>query len=494
MRKFSLLKRCLACVITAVLCMGLFSYTSQNSENNITVSAESEEKKQNEENISNTQKTLDELLKKQKDLDGQINATQGDISKEEENQKAIQAQIETVQKTILALEASIKELNDQISSLQTDINASELKILEKRKEIDQGTEDFKKRLRALYIVGDSSYSSMIAGATDFYDMLMKVELVKRVANHDNKMIDNLISLKAQYEEDKKILEQKKTDLEGKKSKLVSQQKDLTAQVDKLQDLMNKSKALVEELEKRKAAYEANKKTIDAEQDKFEAEMQKLLTERKEIAAKEEAERIRKEQEEAARRAAEAAAAAERARQAAIAAQQQQQQQQQQGGSSSGGSTTPSYTEPTYRPGGSGKLAWPVPGYYAISYGYGYRNAGSITGFHKGIDISSWGIMGQNITAAAAGTVIRVENDCKHNYAKNGSCGCGGGYGRYCIIDHGNGIWTLYGHATNISVLPNQHVEAGQVLGQVGTTGWSTGPHLHFEVRINGTAVNPIGYL
>ena len=493
MRKFSLLKRCLACVITAVLCMGLFSYTSQNSENNITVSAESEEKKQNEENISNTQKTLDELLKKQKDLDGQINATQGDISKEEENQKAIQAQIETVQKTILALEASIKELNDQISSLQTDINASELKILEKRKEIDQGTEDFKKRLRALYIVGDSSYSSMIAGATDFYDMLMKVELVKRVANHDNKMIDNLISLKAQYEEDKKILEQKKTDLEGKKSKLVSQQKDLTAQVDKLQDLMNKSKALVEELEKRKAAYEANKKTIDAEQDKFEAEMQKLLTERKEIAAKEEAERIRKEQEEAARRAAEAAAAAERARQAAIAAQQQQQQQQQ-GGSSSGGSTTPSYTEPTYRPGGSGKLAWPVPGYYAISYGYGYRNAGSITGFHKGIDISSWGIMGQNITAAAAGTVIRVENDCKHNYAKNGSCGCGGGYGRYCIIDHGNGIWTLYGHATNISVLPNQHVEAGQVLGQVGTTGWSTGPHLHFEVRINGSAVNPIGYL
>ncbi|MBP3793967.1 MAG: peptidoglycan DD-metalloendopeptidase family protein [Ruminococcus sp.] len=493
MKKLSLLKRCLACAITAVLCMGIFSYTSQNSENYITVSAESEEKKQNEENISNTQKTLDELLKKQKDLDGQINATQGDISKEEENQKAIQSQIETVQKTILALEDSIKELNGQISVLQTDINTSEAKILEKRKEIDQGTEDFKKRLRALYIVGDSSYSSMIAGATDFYDMLMKVELVKRVASHDNKMIDNLISLKAQYEEDKKVLEQKKNDLEGKKSKLVSQQKDLVAQVDKLQKLMEKSKALVDELEKRKAAYEANKKSIDAEQDKFEAEMQKLLTQRKEIAAKEEAERIRKEQEEAARRAAEAAAAAERARQAAIA-EQQKQQQQQQGGSSSGGSSTPSYTEPTYRPGGSGKLAWPVPGYYAISYGYGYRNAGSLTGFHKGIDISSWGIMGRNITAAAAGTVILVENSCTHNYAKNGSCGCGGGYGRYCIIDHGNGMWTLYGHATNISVVTNQHVEAGQVLGQVGTTGWSTGPHLHFEVRINGTAVNPIGYL
>ena len=103
---------------------------------------------------------------------------------------------------------------------------------------------------------------------------------------------------------------------------------------------------------------------------------------------------------------------------------------------------------------------------------------------------SYGIHGAAICAAAPGVVIRTENLCPHNYGKDGSCGCGGGYGRYCIIDHGNGLWTLYGHATNINVTVGQSVSTGQPLGTVGSTGWSTGSHLHFEVRINNIPVNP----
>ena len=110
--------------------------------------------------------------------------------------------------------------------------------------------------------------------------------------------------------------------------------------------------------------------------------------------------------------------------------------------------------------------------------------------HNGLDICSYGIHGAAICAAAPGVVIRTENLCPHNYGKDGSCGCGGGYGRYCIIDHGNGLWTLYGHATNINVTVGQSVSTGQPLGTVGSTGWSTGSHLHFEVRINNIPVNP----
>jgi murein DD-endopeptidase MepM/ murein hydrolase activator NlpD len=115
-------------------------------------------------------------------------------------------------------------------------------------------------------------------------------------------------------------------------------------------------------------------------------------------------------------------------------------------------------------------------------------------YHKGIDIYSQNIRGANIIAAASGTVILVSNTCTHDYGKTYSCGCGGGYGNYCIIDHGNGYWTLYGHSEGITVTQGQEVQQGDVLGTVGSTGHSTGPHLHFEVRINGVAQNPSDYV
>ena len=137
-----------------------------------------------------------------------------------------------------------------------------------------------------------------------------------------------------------------------------------------------------------------------------------------------------------------------------------------------------------------RFTWPVPGYYHISYGVGPR-WGSV---HQGIDIWSEGIRGHNIIAADSGTVILVSNTCPHDYGKNGSCGCGGGYGNYCIIDHGDGWWTLYGHSEGITVTEGQWVNKGDVLGTVGSTGYSTGPHLHFEVRINNVPQDPEDYV
>ena len=137
-----------------------------------------------------------------------------------------------------------------------------------------------------------------------------------------------------------------------------------------------------------------------------------------------------------------------------------------------------------------RFTWPVPGFYHISYGVGWRWGA----YHKGIDIYSENIRGANNIAADAGEVILVSNTCPHDYGKNYSCGCGGGYGNYCIIDHGDGYWTLYGHSERITVSQGQHVEKGDVLGTVGSTGHSTGPHLHFEVRINNVAQNPQDYV
>ena len=118
------------------------------------------------------------------------------------------------------------------------------------------------------------------------------------------------------------------------------------------------------------------------------------------------------------------------------------------------------------------LVWPVSG--PITSGFGMRWGR----MHEGIDIA--GASGTPIAAAAAGTVIVA--------------GWNGGYGNLVVVNHGGGISTAYGHLSSIAVSVGQAVGQGSVVGGMGTTGHSTGVHLHFEVRVNGAAVNPLGYL
>ncbi len=151
-------------------------------------------------------------------------------------------------------------------------------------------------------------------------------------------------------------------------------------------------------------------------------------------------------------------------------------------------------QPSTNPYEGGVMFWPVTGYYTLTSYYGYRFNGS--DFHTGIDIagknqSGVGIYGQPIRAAAGGTVAFTRSWYINGYA--------GGYGIYAMIDHGtdeNGrsISTLYGHMSRLAVNTGDVVQRGQVIGYVGSTGWSTGPHCHFEVRINGAHTNPLPYL
>jgi len=132
----------------------------------------------------------------------------------------------------------------------------------------------------------------------------------------------------------------------------------------------------------------------------------------------------------------------------------------------------------------GEMMWPVPGYSKISSYYGWRF--NNTDFHTGVDITGSGVHGAKVVAANTGTVVHT-NYCPYN-------GYSYGYGTYLIVDHGGGITTLYAHLSDISVKKGDIVVMGQQIGKVGNTGWSTGAHLHFEVRKNGSAVNPISYI
>ena len=136
-----------------------------------------------------------------------------------------------------------------------------------------------------------------------------------------------------------------------------------------------------------------------------------------------------------------------------------------------GSSSGSYGSGAY----SGTLGYPTSS-RRVSAGYPNYSSGR---YHGGVDFPV--PSGSPVHAAASGTVIIAKN---LNYS----------YGHYLVIDHGNGLSTLYAHNTTLLVGVGSHVTKGQVIARSGSTGNSTGPHCHFEVRVNGTRVNPFNYL
>ncbi|MGE5281323.1 MAG: murein hydrolase activator EnvC family protein [Chloroflexota bacterium] len=130
-------------------------------------------------------------------------------------------------------------------------------------------------------------------------------------------------------------------------------------------------------------------------------------------------------------------------------------------------------------GGSGGLIWPVNG--PVVSGFGPRTINGSYEFHPGVDIAV--PSGTPIRAAATGTVIFTESESSS-----------GGYGNYTCIDHGGGLSTCYAHQQSFAVSAGQHVSQGQVIGYSDCTGYCFGPHLHFEVRINGAVTDPMAYL
>ena len=130
-------------------------------------------------------------------------------------------------------------------------------------------------------------------------------------------------------------------------------------------------------------------------------------------------------------------------------------------------------------GGSGGLIWPVSG--PVVSGFGGRDIGAGYEYHPGIDIAV--PEGTPIRAAASGSVIFTEPEASS-----------GGYGNYTCLDHGGGLSTCYAHQSSFAVSAGQSVSQGDIIGYTGCTGYCLGPHLHFEVRINGSVTDPMGYL
>ncbi len=333
----------------------------------------------------------------------------------------VESQIDSVLQEVADLNVSILDYQNQIQQLTEKGKQLDQSISEKEKELAEKKKILENRLVAMYMKKPTTFLDVLLSG-NLMNFISNKDLIKQIADYDNKLIAEVDELKTSLENEKEEVEKVKKEKEEK----------------------NK------ELENLKAEKEEKAANLTEEQKQLEKQLSEYKAKAEEYA---ELERQAIAKEEAARKAAE-----EQRRKAA----------------SSNSNSAP---VTTYK---GGKLGWPCPSSSRITSQYGYRILFGVRDFHTGIDIGAG--TGSNIVAAESGTVILA------NYGWNG------GYGNYIIINHGNGITTRYAHASKLYVTAGQTVSKGEVIAAVGTTGNSTGPHLHFEVRLNGSHTNPLNYL
>ncbi|OZQ65316.1 hypothetical protein CA600_14630 [Paenibacillus sp. VTT E-133280] len=356
------------------------------------------------------------------------------------------------------VKGKMTEISTQISDTEQSLNVTATELDKAEARVASREEVLGSRVRLMYTDGAVSYLDVLLSSTSFADFLDRADSLKMIVDQDQELL-------VQHKLDKQTVIEKKQELEGQ----YAQAKQLYTSLEQQRSLLKDKEAEKQELiafydkqiqESDDLSEEQNEKLV-----KLASERSALETQKDKIKAEEAARRAAAAKAEAARR---AAAAAKKAAAAAAA--------------SKGSSSSSSSSSDTGYSGGDGPFLLPV-GSARISSPYGPRTH-PITGekgkVHTGVDFAV--PQGTNIHAADSGTVILAE--------------WWSGYGYCVIIDHGGGVWTLYGHIRKggLRVSAGDKVNRGDVVAESGSTGNSTGPHLHFEVRIDGKIVNPMPYL
>jgi len=439
--------------------------------------------------ISVFAKDIDELEEKQKELQRKskeyeaiLNDTKGDIEKQEEYNTALSDKLYMLNDEILLSKGRVNDLDIQINEKTEQVAAA-------NEEIKSCMNRLRTRIKNIYMAGDASTLEVILGAKDFTDFLDKIQLIRTVSVYDNNIIndikDKLKSISAQ----KKELEDARAELNYEQQMLEGIQLDyeqtLEENKQQLDSLYKKSQSASDVI----SGSNSSLLDVEAQIEAFYADQKRVEEENRRLREEEEK---RRQQEEEKRQQREAAEEERRQQEAEKQAREQEQQATENEFTPDNANDEPSYQEeddyepeqPSYTSG----YIWPVPGfYYVISSFDEWRGASN----HGALDITGSGIMWANVVAAASGTVITAVSGCSHNYGKSYSCGCGGGYGNYIVINHGNGKATVYAHLSSINVSYGSYVSAGDVIGYVGSTGQSTGAHLHYETRLDGVKYDPM---
>lgn len=413
--------------------------------------------------IASLEEKAKQLAEENEKRKQQIAAFDEDINENKDKMNLVSAQIDgvnaeidTYNSLITAKQEDIDQKLIDIYNVEQDIAGKEQEIADKQVEITglqaenkANLEKFGLLARYMYMNNASSQLPVLNGSDDWYDYFVYSDVVKNISgqNYDfmkalqesieeqERMITELNENIVALQNDKAELEAKREQYEAEAADLANEKANLVSFANQQSNYLYGLAAENESLKGKINGIEADIEAANAEREQLNALIEELI---------------------------------------------RQEQQKNQ-------------DNEDYVDYSGDDMMWPLSrNFHLITTYFGYDAWRS--GMHRGIDVGDGGIAGANIYAAQSGTVISVINYCTHNVGKSWSCGCGGGYGNYVIVDHGGGLSTVYAHCSAIYVYEGQHVDKGDVIAAVGTTGWSTGNHLHFEVRENGVAVNPFNYV
>lgn len=405
-----------------------------------------------EDSISDLEQQLQQLEQENQKYQKILDDTKSDIAEKEEYKSALVSKVQVLDEKIAVTREKISSLNDDIKEKQDAYDKG-------LSEVEDQFDALANRLRILYMSGNATDLEIIFGAKDFSDLIDKMELVKSLANSDKELISEIQTKLDELSTQKESLEADKKDLETQQSSLKSDQ-------DEFNKLISDNDEILKNLYASNSKAQNSLESAALKSDEIESKISEYYAAQKAAAEQ-------------------AARAAQSSSSSSGGSSGSSSSSSSSGSSSSGSSSSGSSS--VIVPSGSG-FAWPTPGFVSLSSEW-FEDREVYN--HGGIDIAGAGIMGTPVVAAADGTVIATNSSCTHNWGKSYSCGCGGGYGNYVMISHAGGKMTVYGHLTSLTVSTGQTVSRGQVIGYVGSTGNSTGPHLHYECRLNGVRYNPM---
>ncbi len=380
------------------------------------------------------------------ELNNEKEQNQQEIEEKNQQKEEIQAKKSATVEEIEQITSQIQDYENQINELDTKIQDLSNQIQESEEKLNKAQEDYTKqeelleaRLVANYEAGETSFLDVLLSSDSITDLISNYYLVTEIATNDAELLDKIQKEKEEIEAMKTSLETSKKELDTSKAEKQSVSTQLQSSKAEKDQYVTKLTADEQAIQSQIDELNEANKSIDAEIKQKEAEMKRKLEEYKK-------------------------------------------QQQQNNSSSSSGSNGGTST-------GGGAVSssgfiYPVPSAYSrITTGINYSSGQ----YHGAVDFGSAGINGQPVYAVADGIVYTAK-------ALTTS------YGNYVIIMHDNGLYTLYAHgqAGSIRVSEGQRVTQGQQIMNVGSTGNSSGPHLHFEVRVSpGTydcRRNPMNYL
>lgn len=365
------------------------------------------------------------------------------------------------------IDQEIKIIHDEIENLNAQIQNYNQLIVEKQKELDDAqtrqaelNQQYRVRIRTMEESGKISYWSVLFQANSFTDLLDTINKISEIAAHDQAMLAELDRVAQEIQTAQAELAQEKSNLDAQKTALAVSQAELDEKSAEANAILAELTADAAKLDSLYVSYEDKEAALTDEIAQKEQEYTAALAQEEE-ARRQEEERRRQEE--------------ENRRQEEENRRQEEENNggsEEEGGGESGGSSGSSSSS-------SGWL-YPLPYRVAVTSAYGYR-VHPVTGawsFHTGVDLGA--AEGTPIYATRSGTVTTA------TYSDV--------YGNYVTINHGDGYSSLYGHMTHYVVSAGEYVSQGEVIGYVGSTGWSTGPHLHFTIYYNGSTVNTMDYI